>query len=76
MSRTVDNLEQLRHRVQEVEDLGHKEQQEGLGEVAENTNNRKDHAGEVAVGVSNKTFCRAPVVSQRAILTARNGSSR
>ena len=44
----------LRCTVEKVDNLRDEEEEEGLGEVAENGNHGKRHAGEVAEGVSGK----------------------
>jgi hypothetical protein len=62
VARAGDEAEDLRARVEEVEDLGDEKKAERLGEMAENTDNGEDHAGEVAVGVADKDLGRVPVV--------------
>lgn len=62
MARTRYETEDLGGRVEEVEDLGHEEEAEGFGEVAEDTDDGEDHAGEVAVGVADEDAGRIPVV--------------
>lgn len=59
-----DELEDLGYRVEEVEDLGHEEEAEGLGEVAEDADDGEDHAGEVAVGVADEDAGGEPVVAE------------
>jgi len=62
MSRTVDDPEQLRGGVEEVEDLGDEQQQEGLGEMPQDSDDGEDHAREVAVGVAHEDLRGVPVV--------------
>lgn len=62
MARTRDEAEDLGGRVEEVEDLGYEEEAESFGEVAEDTDDGEDHAGEVAVGVADEDAGRVPVV--------------
>ena len=54
VARTRDEAEELRGGVGEVEELGDEEEQQGLGEVAEDANDGEDHAREVAVGVADE----------------------
>lgn len=65
MAGTGDEAEDLGTRVEKVEDLGDKEETESLGEVTEDTNNGKDHAREVAVGVADENLCGVPVVEEQ-----------
>ena len=44
MTRTWDDVHELRQRIHKVEDLRDKEQQHGLAEVAENSNNGECHS--------------------------------
>lgn len=57
-----NDVKELRNRVDEVEDLRHEEQQQGLAEVTENSNDCKHHASEVAVSVPNENLRWIPVV--------------
>ena len=59
-----DETENLGRGVEEVEDLGDEEEAQGLGEVTEDADDGKDHAGEVAVGVADKDTGRIPVVAE------------
>ncbi len=63
MAGTGDEAEELRGGVDEVEDLGDEEQEERLGEVAEDADDGEDHAREVAVGVSDEDARGVPVVA-------------
>ena len=57
-------MKQLWEGPKEVGYLGQEEEQEGLGEMAENTHHCKCHARKVAVGVADKDRSREPVVFQ------------
>lgn len=65
MARARDEAEDLGAGVEEVEDLGHEEQAERLGEVAQYADDGEDHAGEVAVGVADEDLGGVPVVAQQ-----------
>jgi hypothetical protein len=54
MPRTRDEPKQLRDRVQKVEDLREEEEEEGFRKVAEDADDGKRHAGEVAERVADK----------------------
>ena len=56
-----DQSEELRCRVDKVEDLGDEEEEHGLAEVAEDGDHRKCHASKVAVRVTNKHSGGVPV---------------
>ena len=62
VARTGDQAEELRGRVEEVEDLGDEEEEQGFGEVAQDADDGEDHAGEVAVRVPDEDARRVPVV--------------
>lgn len=55
-----NQMEELRTREEEIEDLGQEEEKHGLGEVALNGHRRKCHAGEVAEGVARERSRRVP----------------
>ena len=61
---TGDEPEELRCAVDEVEDLGQQQQDQGLGEVAEDANSGEYHARKVTVCVTNEDAGRIPVVGQ------------
>ena len=54
MSRTGHETEQLGYAQYEVEDLGDEEQEQGLGKVTLDRDDREGHPREVAEGVPNK----------------------
>lgn len=54
-------VEELRHRVQEVENLRNEEQEHGLAEVSNDGDDSKGHASKVREGVPNKGLCRISV---------------
>lgn len=54
MARAWDDVEELGGRVDKVEDLGKEKEDEGLAEVTLDADDDEDHAGKVAVGVSDK----------------------
>ena len=67
MSWAGHESEELRGRVEEVEDLGDEEQQHCLAEVAEDGNHCKHHASKVAVGVPNKYSGGVPMGRGRGV---------
>ena len=60
MPRARDELEELRHGVDEIGDLRQKEEQQGLGEVAVNAHHGKRHARKVTKRVPNEDLRRVP----------------
>ena len=60
MTRTGQNMEQLRTGHHEVDGLRYEEQQHGLTEVAEDSHHREGHAREVAERVSYEYLRRIP----------------
>lgn len=62
MSWTWNQAEQLRSRVDEVEYLRHKEEEQGLREMSQDSDNRENHPGEIAVGVSDEDSSRVPIM--------------
>ena len=54
MSWTWNYPEQLRNRVEEIQDLWDKEQQHSFAKVTQDSNNSKCHPREITKGVSNK----------------------
>ena len=73
MPRARDEVEQLRGGVEEVGDLGDQEEEERFAEVAEDTNDGKDHACKVAVSVPNEDFGGVPVVAPQGEGDAEEG---
>ena len=71
VSRARQQFEQLRNTQHEVDYLRHEEQQQGLGEVAQDAHAGESHACEVAVGVAHKHVGGEPVVFQQS-QAARN----
>ena len=65
MARARDQAEDLGCRVEEVEDLGNQQKRKRLGEVAQNTDDGEDHAGEVAVRVADEYLGGVPVVPEQ-----------
>lgn len=61
MSRTWDEMKQLRHRVQKVEDLRNKEEQHRFAKMSQNRNDGKRHSGKIAKCVADKNACWIPV---------------
>ena len=61
MSGTLDEVKQLGHREEEVEDLRHEKEHHGLAEVADDADDGKGHAGKIAVRVSNENGRWIPV---------------
>jgi len=57
-------MEQLRRRIDKVERLGDKQQDQRLAEVSEDAVDGEDHARKVAVRVPHKHLSRIPVVLQ------------
>lgn len=60
-------------RVEEVENLGHEQQTQRLGKVAEDADDGKDHTGEVAVCVADEDAGRVPVVGEEGARDADPG---
>lgn len=54
MARAGDDVEELGSRVDKVEDLGQEQEDERLAEMTLDADHDEDHAGKVAVGVSDK----------------------
>ena len=63
MTRTWYQPEKLRGGVDKIENLRDEQEQQGFTEVAQDSDNGKDHAGEVTVRVADENPCRIPVVS-------------
>jgi hypothetical protein len=59
---TVDDAEELRSGIDEVEDLRDEQEEEGLGEVPEDADHGKYHSSKVAVRVSYEDLGGIPVV--------------
>ncbi|TFB03297.1 hypothetical protein CCMA1212_004231 [Trichoderma ghanense] len=76
MARAGDEAEDLGRGVEEVEELGHEEEAERLGEVAEDADDGEDHAGEVAVGVSDEDAGGVPVVAEEGARDADPGEEQ
>ena len=64
-------MEELRDRVQEVEDLWDKEQEHSLAEVSNDGHHGKGHAGKVCEGVTHKGLGRIPVQVKGTLLRTR-----
>lgn len=73
MARAGDEAEDLGAGVGKVGNLGHKQEDEGLGEVAEDADDDKDHAGKVAVGVADEDAGGEPVVGEEGEGDAEEG---
>ena len=65
MTWTRNDLEQLRNRVQEVDDLWEKQQQQCFAEMTVNSQYSECHAREVAEGVTDEHFGWIPIASQQ-----------
>mmetsp|Transcript_50392 Transcript_50392/g.116321 ORF Transcript_50392/g.116321 Transcript_50392/m.116321 type:complete len:274 (+) Transcript_50392:553-1374(+) len=65
MPRARDPLEELRHRVDEIDHLRDEEEQYRLRVVPKNADDCKRHARKVAVGVANEDLRRMPVELQQ-----------
>ena len=72
MTRAGDEAEELGAGEEEIEDLGEKEEEERLGEVAEDADNGKGHTTKVAERVAHECLGRVPVPIQLAHLSERN----
>lgn len=64
VARAGNQAKDLRCRVEEVEDLRNQEETQGLGKMAENTDDGENHSREVAVCVTHENFGGVPVVVQ------------
>ena len=73
MARARHKVEQLRHRVQEIQDLGHEEKKEGFREVPEDGDHGEGHPGEVAEGVPGEHLAGEPVVLEEGQAGAQVG---
>ena len=62
MPRTGYNTEELRSRVDEVEDLRDEQQKQGFGEMPQDSDNGEDHPCEIAVGISYEDARGVPVM--------------
>lgn len=71
--RARDDADELRDREDKVDELWDKEEEQRLGEVAEDARDRERHAGKVCVRVANKYCRREPVVVEQ---TKRGGNKR
>ena len=60
VARAVHDADQLRQRVEKVEDLRNEEEQQRLGKVPENAADGKGDAGKVGKGVADKDARRKP----------------
>jgi hypothetical protein len=60
MSRTGHETEQLGYAQYEVEDLGDEEQEQSLGKMTLDRDDRKSHPGKIAKGVPNKDSSGEP----------------
>lgn len=69
MSRTRDDVKQLRQRVNKVNHLRNKEQQHCLAEVSQDADHSKCHPGEVAESVPHKHRGGVPATEQVVSLT-------
>jgi hypothetical protein len=62
MSWVRNKAEELRSRVEEVEDLGDEEQEQSFAEMPEDPNHCKYHSREVAISIANEHLRRIPVM--------------
>lgn len=62
MSRTWNDMKQLRRRVDKVEDLRHEQEQKSFAEMAKDTYDCKHHPSEIAISVADENLCRIPVL--------------
>lgn len=65
--------EDLRGGIGEVKELWDEEEEEGLGEMAEDRDDGEDHAREVAVGVADEHTSGKPVVEEKGERDAKPG---
>lgn len=73
VARTRNQAEELRRGVDEVEDLGDEQQEQGFAEVSEDANDGKYHAREIAVGVAHEDAGGIPVVAPQRQTDADEG---
>ena len=66
----MSGLTHLRTGVEEVDNLGEEEEEEGLGEVPEDRHHRQRHPGEVAEGVAGEHAARVP--AEQILFARRN----
>lgn len=62
VARNGKHPEELRRRVHKVQHLRDEEQEQGLGELAQDSSDRKRHPREIAERVAHKRSCRIPAV--------------
>ena len=67
-------MEELRHRVEKVDDLGQQENEQSFGKVAQDADHGENHAAEIAVGVAHEHLRRVPVVLPQASGHAQEGN--
>lgn len=70
MPRARYEVEQLRHRINEVEDLRDEEQQNGFAEMAENADHGERHARKVVERVTDEHLRRVSVRTEKSTLVA------
>lgn len=66
MPRTIDEIEQLRTRVEKVKDLRNEEEKHCFAEMSENAHHGKCHAGKVTISVANKDIGWIEIVIEKA----------
>ena len=65
MARAWDDVEELRCRVDEVENLRDEEEYQSLAEMTHDAHDGKYHAGKVAVCVSHENLCGEPIMFEK-----------
>jgi len=62
MPRTWHQPKELRTREYKVEDLGHEEEEQSLGEMCLDSNYCKRHTSDIAEGVTRERACGIPIM--------------
>lgn len=73
MARARQQAEELRCRVDEVENLRNEQEKQGFAEMTQYPHNCKNHASKVAIRISHKHLSRVPVVRQKCDRDANEG---
>lgn len=65
MARQLDNIEDLRGGIEEIEDLRKEEKKEGLGEVTKDADDGESHASKVAISIADEDAGGKPEVAEK-----------
>lgn len=76
MARAWDNVEELRRRVDEVDDLRDEKKNQSLAEVTHNAYNGKHHSCKVAVCIAHEDLGGKPVVLEKGERYSEEGQQK